>query len=205
MRLERKADGSFKVWMSRDEYIELVKYAGDGGPHPIEEIALRLMGDCGLRISETLDVCYDDVKRMPDGSGYKLRVKHGKDTTGESDDGKFRETWLPDQLERMMYRHAREQGLDDDEPLISVTRRTVSNWVTYAAEDAAGATGDEDYLELSSHDLRRQWAQYLLVEQSINPRVVMSLGGWNEYSSIEPYLHAPTDKHVADEMAGLFD
>jgi len=105
----------------------------------------------------------------------------------------------------MMYRYAREQGLEDDEPLINVTRRTVSNWVTYASESAAEATGDDDYAKLSSHDLRRQWAQFLLVKQSINPRVVMSLGGWREYSSIEPYLNAPTDDHIADEMAGLFD
>ncbi|WP_202979393.1 site-specific integrase [Natrinema versiforme] len=186
--------------MSRDEYQQLVHHTESLE----EEIALRLMGDCGLRIGEVGDVSYSHVKRMPDGSGYKLRVVHGKDTTGELDEGKFRETWLPDGLERWLYRYKSENELNEDEELITVTRRTLNNWVDYAAEGAAEETGDDDYRKLSSHDLRRQWAQHLLVEQRVNPRVVMSLGGWSSYDAIEPYLNAPTDSHIAEEMEAVF-
>lgn len=38
-------------------------------------------------------------------------------------------------------------------------------------------TGDEDFQYVSSHDLRRQFAQRLLVDQQMNPRDVMQIGG----------------------------
>jgi hypothetical protein len=52
----------------------------------------------------------------------------------------------------------------------------------------------------SSHDLRRFWANFLLVEEGVNPRVVMRLGGWEDFQSIKPYLDRPRDSTVADEM-----
>lgn len=54
-------------------------------------------------------------------------------------------------------------------------------------------TGDEDYQRVSSHDLRRCWANHLLVEEGISPRIVMALGGWSSYDAIEPSLAAPTE------------
>jgi site-specific recombinase XerD len=53
---------------------------------------------------------------------------------------------------------------------------------------------------VSSHDLRRFWANYLLVEEGVNPRVVVRLGGWEDFQSIKPYLDRPRDSTVADEM-----
>lgn len=45
---------------------------------------------------------------------------------------------------------------------------------------------------VSSHDLRRRFAQRLLVDENMNPRVVMQVGGWDSFAAIEPYLNAPT-------------
>lgn len=44
MRTERNQDGSYNVWMSRDEYHEFPRGTGTFE----QEIAIRLMGDCGL-------------------------------------------------------------------------------------------------------------------------------------------------------------
>lgn len=38
-------------------------------------------------------------------------------------------------------------------------------------------TGDDDYRRVSSHCLCRYWANHLLVEEGISPRIVMALGG----------------------------
>lgn len=46
--------------MSREEYRELPR-AADTFKH---EIAIRLMGDCGLRVAEVLDVRSEHVDRM---------------------------------------------------------------------------------------------------------------------------------------------
>jgi len=55
-------------------------------------------------------------------------------------------------------------------------KRTVQYWVEQTAEKAAEETGDDDYRRISTHDLRRCWANHLLVEQNVSPRIVMALG-----------------------------
>ena len=70
----------------------------------------------------------------------------------------------------------------------AVVRRT--------AEATADRTGDKDFRDVSSHDLRRRFAQRLLVDEGMNPRVVMSVGGWSSFQAIEPYLNAPSEDVV---------
>ena len=73
------------------------------------------------------------------------------------------------------------------------------------AERVAEQTGEEDFRHVSSHDLRRRFAQRLLVDRQMNPRVVMAVGGWDSFQAIEPYLNAPTQAVVnaAFEEAGI--
>ena len=198
MQLERNKDQTFNVWLNRDEYQRLPRHARDYS----HELAIRLMGECGLRVAETKEVAYDDVKRSTDGQHYRLRVGAGKDTTGEYDGGKYREAWLPASLERQMYRFIQERDIKPGEPLFDVSVRTLQNWVGYAATDTAEATGEEDYQKVSAHDLRRSWAHDLLVEQRVAVRVVMSIGGWSSYDAIEPYLTRPSEGNIIDEMSG---
>jgi integrase len=73
--------------------------------------------------------------------------------------------------------------------------------VKRTAERAAEKTGDSDYHHVSSHDLRRRFAQRLLVDEQMNPRVVMQVGGWDSFAAIEPYLNAPTEQVVNDAFA----
>lgn len=67
----------------------------------------------------------------------------------------------------------------------------------------ADATGNADFRHVSSHDLRRRFAQRLLVDENMNPRVVMQVGGWSCFKAIEPYLNAPTEDVVDDAFAAL--
>jgi len=56
----------------------------------------------------------------------------------------------------------------------------VGEWVTEAAEALAESTGDEDWLELSAHDLRRSWATtvyYRLDGSDVAKSVIMRWGG----------------------------
>lgn len=183
--------------MSRAEYRELPRAA-----HSLQaEIALRLMGDCGLRVAETLDVRPRDISRMVDGMHHELEVVAGKDTTGEYDDGKQRRTWVPRDLEVQINRYNQEADLKDDDRLVNRKKRSVQNWVSRAADAAAEETSDPDYRRISSHDLRRCWAHHLLVEEGVSPRIVMALGGWSSYDAIEPYLAAPTEQNIIDQMS----
>jgi len=64
---------------------------------------------------------------------------------------------------------------------------------------------EDDCRYVSSHDLRRRFAQRLLVDEGMNPRVVMSVGGWSSFQAIEPYLNEPSENIVnqAFDEAGL--
>lgn len=198
MRTERNKDGTWNVWMNRDEYRELPRQAHSG----LAEVAIRLMGDSGLRVAEVPDVTPGDISRRSDGRHYKLEVTGGKDTTGGHDGGKYRETWLPIDLEAHINRIQQNaiRDIGDDDPVIDRSKRTLQNWVEQAAEAAAEETGDEDYRRISTHDLRRCWAHHLLVEEGVSPRIVMALGGWSSYDAIEPYLAAPTEENINRQM-----
>ncbi|WP_227132316.1 site-specific integrase [Halorubellus salinus] len=198
MRTERNRDASWNVWMTRDEYAEIPRNAHSD----LAEVAIRLMGDCGLRVAEVLDVTPGDISRRSGGRSWKLEVVAGKDTSGEYDQGKHRETWLPRDLEARINRLVQD-GVDDSEPVVDRSKRTVQNWVERACKRAAVETGDDDYRRVSTHDLRRCWAHHLLVEEGVSPRIVMALGGWDSYDAIEPYLAAPTEENINDSMSAV--
>jgi integrase len=165
------------------------------------EIAIRLMGDCGLRVQEVLDVQPAHISRMTDGQHFALEVVDGKDTTGEYLGGKHRETWLPRDVEAIINRYVQQHDIADHDPLVDASKRTVQYWVEDAAAAAADETGDDHYRRVSTHDLRRCWANHLLVEESVSPRIVMALGGWSSYNAIEPYLAAPTEDNIISSMS----
>ena len=201
MRTERNRDGTYNVWMTRDEYHEIPRQARTR----LAEVAIRLMGDCGLRVAEVLDVTLNDVTRRRDGRNYKLEVTGGKDTSGQYDGGKHRETWLPRDLEADINRLVQEPNndIDPSDPLVDRSKRTLQNWVSDAAARAADETGDDHYRRVSTHDLRRCWANHLLVEEGVSPRIVMALGGWSSYDAIEPYLAAPTEENINRAMTAV--
>lgn len=78
---------------------------------------------------------------------------------------------------------------------------TVRQVVTRTAGRAADRTGKQYFHDMSSHDLRRRFAQRLLVDEGMNPRVVMSVGRWSSFSAIEPYLSSLTENVINDTFA----
>ncbi|MEA1931178.1 MAG: site-specific integrase [Euryarchaeota archaeon] len=200
MRLEStgKPD-QYKVWMTDDELGELRRAASTHR----DDLIIQLGGYVGLRAFEVPQVTPKHVKRTPDGDHFRLRVPEGKDTTGNG--GKPRDAYLPSEVEGDIHRYQNAADLDRGEPLVDLTKGGVRDVVKRTAERAAEATGDDDFRYVSSHDLRRRFAQRLLVDRQMNPRVVMQVGGWDSFQAIEPYLNAPTPEVVntAFEEAGF--
>jgi integrase len=54
---------------------------------------------------------------------------------------------------------------------------SVRRWVKEAAHAVAEQTDDPRWQSVSSHDLRRSWATYHLVERQVDVRTMMSIGG----------------------------
>jgi integrase len=199
MRLEATAhETRTKVWMTDNE-IEQLRRATVGYR---DDVIIQLGAFVGLRSFEMPQVCPQHVKRTDSGQ-YRLRVPEGKDTTGNG--GKPRDAFLPRDVERDLQRFQNAETIAPDEPYVDLSTRGLRAAVKRTAEAAADQTGDEDFRHVSSHDLRRRFAQRLLVDEEINPRVVMQIGGWDSFQAIEPYLTAPTPDVVdeAFDEAGL--
>lgn len=198
MRLESTAKpDEFKVWMTDAELEELRRSAASYR----DDIIIQLGGYVGLRAFEVPQITPRHVKRTSDGDHYRLRVPRGKDTSGNG--GQPRDAYLPTTVESNLHRYKNENGIREEEPYIDLTERGVRDVVKRTAKSAMESTGDNDYQYISSHDLRRRFAQRLLVDEKMNPRVVMAVGGWDSFQAIEPYLKAPSEQVVNEAFAEI--
>ena len=185
-----------KVWLSADDYEQLLEHVDYRGA-----IVIRLGAEVGLRSFEIPQIRPRDLDpyRTDDGERYFLYAERGKDTTGH--DGKARDAYLPRDLHRDLQRYITENNIAPSDPIIDISPRTVQRIVKHAAESAADATGDDDFRLVSSHDLRRYFAHRALVKERMNPRVVMDVGGWDDYKSLEPYLSKPDEETIISEFS----
>ena len=191
MRLESTSrPDQYKVWMTDDELDTLRRHAGSKR----NDLLLQLGGYVGLRAFEMPQIQPRHVKRTSDGSHYRLRVPEGKDTSGNG--GKPRDAYLPETVERDLHQYQQEHDLAPSDPYIDLSESGIRAAVNRVADATADATGETDYRHVSSHDLRRRYAQRLLVDEAMNPRVVMAVGGWDSFKAIEPYLNAPSERVI---------
>lgn len=189
------SDARTKAWLSPDELTRLERAAGAADWE--REIAVQLMGRCGLRASEVPYPGDEHLRWSEDGDIWLFEVR-GKNTKGG--DPKIRDAWMPEDVADDVHKYSRERGLDSSEPWVSVSKSSVRHWVDDAAERVAAETGDDRWRHVSSHDLRRSWATYHLVERQVDARTMMAIGGWSDYSAIEPYLKEPTEGRIGEAM-----
>ena len=195
MRIESTGgEDQYKVWLTDSEIEDLRRAAASYR----DDIIIQLGAFVGLRAFEIPQIQPRHIKTSDSGR-YRLRVPRGKDTTDSG--GKPRDAYLPDDVEHDLQRYQNAENIAPREPFVDLTERGVRSVVTRTAEKAAEETGDEDFLKVSSHDLRRRFAQRLLVDEGMNPRVVMQIGGWNSFAAIEPYLNTPTEDVVDQAFA----
>ncbi|AUX08932.1 integrase family protein [Halalkaliarchaeum desulfuricum] len=196
--MQESGAGRTSCWLSRDECDELARAAGEVDWQ--REVAIELMAECGLRSDEVPRVTPGDIRFSEDGGCWLFRVE-GKNTDGG--EPKMRDAWMPDDVERNVSKFVREREISDDEPIVDVSASSVRRWVREAAETVSDRTESDGWEHVSSHDLRRSWATWHLVERPdpVDVRTMMAIGGWSSYTAIEPYLHAPTESRIGDAMA----
>lgn len=199
----KELGNQWRVYMNPHDYRKLKNHAPDKGT----KLAIELGAKCSLRVSETASLKRGDWRETthPNVNAWFLEI-WGKDTTGESENGKYREPFLPPDV----FETIAEKGTQDDvqpgEPIFSVTKRTIQKWIKDAAKAVAEETGNDDYKRISSHDLRAYFATDCLIRRDMNEEVVMEVGGWESRKTIEPYLHAAFDDVIAREFreAGFY-
>lgn len=185
-----------KCWLNREELRRLERAAARADRE--REIALQLMSRCGLRVDE---VTYpgDAELRWNDNADVWFVEVRGKNTEGG--DPKLRDAWMPEEVEANIRRFTRERDRQTRDAWVQASKSSVRRWVKQAASDVArDATQPERWHEVSSHDLRRSWATYHLIERQVDVRSMMAIGGWSDYSAIEPYLAEPTEQRIGGAM-----
>ncbi|WP_411964683.1 site-specific integrase [Haloferax sp. YSMS24] len=189
------AGGVTKCWLTPDELSLLERSAGEDGWE--REIAIQLMGRCGLRASEVSYPGDEHLRYSEDGDVWLFEVR-GKNTKGG--DRKVRDAWMPDDVADDVHKYSRERALNPYKAWVDVSTPSVRRWVKEAAHSVADNLNNPRWQSVSSHDLRRSWATYHLVERQVDVRTMMSIGGWSDYSAIEPYLAEPTEKRIGVAM-----
>jgi len=194
VRLDDSGDVT-KCWLSPDELGRLERTAGQDGWE--REVAVQLMGRCGFRASEVTYPGDEHLRWSDDGDCWLVEVR-GKNTKGGNP--KVRDAWMPEAVADDIHKFSRERGLDASEAWVGASTPSVRRWVKEATEVVAAEIDDDRWLEVSSHDLRRSWATFHLVERQVDVRTMMSIGGWSDYSAIEPYLAEPTESRIGSAM-----
>jgi integrase len=161
------------------------------------EIAIQLMSRCGLRADEVGYATPDRLRWSSSGDCWLLEVQ-GKNTKGGGK--KTRDAWVPEEVAENIQRFVSERNRETTDTVVSVTTPSVRRWVREAAEQLADDGHGDRWRSVSSHDLRRSWATYHIVERGVDVRTMMSIGGWSDYSAIEPYLGEATENKIGRSM-----
>jgi integrase len=169
-----------RVWLSESEISLLLSKTDENRPEI--DAALILASRCGLRRKE---ITGDDDRPgvrpsdlVSNDTGQVVRVWHGKG-------GKYREVPAPPELMQLALGMNREV----DQELVTCDPSTIWDWVKRARERAHAETGDNGWLEVGPHDLRRSWGVRLL-EAGVLPSVVMEWGGWDDWETFRDHYLA---------------
>ena len=186
-----------KCWLSYpDEIDALADQAREADWE--RRIAVLLMGKVGLRASGVPTAKPQGLTYNDDGDYWSLTVK-GKNTKGG--EKATRDAYVPENVKRELENYAKERDIAPSEPFIDASVDSIRRWVREARETL---TDESDrWQHVSSHDLRRSWATHHLVEEDVSVRVMMEIGGWSSYNSIEPYLAKPTPSKIGEEMNSI--
>lgn len=205
MRLKTLED-EMRVYMNPYDYQHMI----DCAENREAEVLMRVMGEMGLRVGECAadHLTMDNIRESthPDVD-IKFLPIYGKDTKDRDTEGKRRDAWVPDDLYQRLKKYQENEGFADDRPVFMMKKRTLQRRVEETRENAAVMADNQDYLHISSHDFRAYFATNMALREGVNPEIVMTLGGWEDRQSMDPYLDASFDDIIQQELAvaGVLD
>lgn len=170
--------------------------------HPKQPELFARLGGRGLRRDGMVDLTYNDIVDTNLDTDIKFAEVWGKDSTGETENGKYRKVPLTRATIDCIETIREETHIADDEPLIGVGTRMMNNWAYKIGELVTERTGDRDYERyFSPHDLRRYFATNCLVRHDMNMETVMAVGGWEDYATMKNYLAITSDDQIIQDFA----
>jgi hypothetical protein len=148
-------------------------------------ISLRVMTAANLLVGQF----------YKDDEGFWWLHVEAKDSTERDRETKPREILVPQAVVNQLESHLGGdlESFPDDKEVFEEVKRTLQRDVKDAAKNAAIATGDENFVKVSSHDLRRYYASHYLFRLGVDRHVVRQMGGWKRVEHMIEYLLLPRD------------
>lgn len=173
MQIQPLSDNTWRVFFRTDEFRQLIKSA----KHQRARTAMLLMA-ISLRVKTTANLMVGQFYQ--DKHGYWWMHIEAKDSTKRDSATKPREVLVPprviNQVESLL--GAELDSLPDNKPVFDEGKRTIQRDIEDARQNAAVATGKENYLKVSSHDFRRYYASHYLFRLGVDKHVTRQMGGW---------------------------
>lgn len=190
-------ENTHRVYLYPYEYEQLYENAEDTRAR----LAVRLGGEVGLRIGETARTKIEHIEYLErdDGEVTFLYVPEYEPTTQTREKGRPRSIFLPNRIEELINEYAEKTGIGPSDELFPVVKRTVQEYVKRAAQRTAEATGNEDFKQISSQDLRAFFAKNMVENHRVHPEVVRKMGGWKAYKPMGNYLNEANEDLVVKE------
>lgn len=196
--------GQRRCWFNDAEKQSLLDYYEE---HPMRQVALGFMLECGCRVGEVIEITKGDFEKVETDDGtilYQVRITDSK--------GDDRTTPCPSSLKKQAYTLANTLKFGKNDPIVSVSKKTVQNWMRWAAEGIGGYNeegnrldptnwDESDWRYVSAHDCRRTWGTNL-VHSGVPESTVMRWGGWEDYDTFsEHYFGTETPEQQAEFMS----
>lgn len=186
------------VWLAENELEAFIEQAENS----VQRIAFLLMARCGLRRSEVIQITPVDVHETDEGHVVRVWEDYSKSEN-------YRQPPAPRDLVNIADTVADMDDVDPDDSLVGhnpddegrrpYNDNTVRSWVKRAAQRMHASSGDNGWLYLTPHDLRRTWGRRLL-EMGVLPAVVMDWGGWSDWTTFrEHYLTELSPEAIKQE------
>lgn len=199
MRL-KTLENQMRVYMNPYDYQTMLDAAEDR----MAEVLMRCMGEMGVRVNEVTGEYFTmgNIRESthPDVDILFLPI-YGKDSKDRDTRGKRRDAWVPRDLYERLKTYQKTEGFDDDRKIFLKQKRTLQRRVEETRKNAARRTGNDDFLHISCHDFRAYFATNMALREGVDIEIVMTLGGWEDRQTMDPYLNADFDDIIQQELA----
>jgi hypothetical protein len=181
-------DGKWRVFLRVDEFKRMLQSA----EHQRARTAMFLMA-ISLRVQTAANLLVGQFYK--DDEGFWWVHIEAKDATDRDRETKPREVLVPRSIieEVESYLGSDLDKLPEDKPVFDFVKRTLQRDIEDARDNAAIATGNDNYLKVSSHDFRRYYASHYLYRLGVDKHAVRQMGGWKKVEHMIEYLLLPRD------------
>ncbi|WP_323675863.1 site-specific integrase [Halorubellus sp. PRR65] len=188
MQFQPLDDGKWRVFLRVDEFEQMLQSAEGQRARTVMflmAISLRVKTAANLLVGQFYQ----------DDEGFWWVHIEAKDATDRDRETKPREVRVPRSVIEEVESHLGSDldKLPGDTAVFNVVKRTLQRDIEDARENAAIATGTENYLKISSHDFRRYYASHYLYRLGVDKHAVRQMGGWKKVEHMVEYLLLPRD------------